>query len=231
MTNLEQTIEGHRSEPGYTFSHHAGDLSVDFVNTVSTAGLYQDMRYEQNPRYSGDHIGNYFDVLEWGRQLQLLTDEEAERLLAKAEQDPEAANEAVTAFKRLRHAIYRIFTGHARGLPVSDDALAALNEELPHAMSHAQLVKTQDGFGWGWDAKSDALTRMLWPVAKAAVDLLTNDESRLERVHQCASNECGWLFIDMSRNHSRRWCDMKDCGNVAKARRHYQRKKVQQIGA
>lgn len=231
MTNFEHTIEEHRSEPGYIFSHHAGDLSIDFVNTVSTAGMYQDVRYEQNPRYASDHIGNYYDVLEWGRQLRLLSDEEAERLLARAERDPEAAGEAVAAFKRLRHAIYRIFTGHALGRPVSEDALAALNQELPQAMSHAQVVRTKEGFGWGWDEKNDWLTKMLWPVAKAAVDLLTDNQARLGRVHQCASNECGWLFIDMSRNHSRRWCDMKDCGNVAKARRHYQRKKVQQLGA
>ncbi|HEY0072169.1 MAG TPA: ABATE domain-containing protein [Chloroflexia bacterium] len=229
--NLEQMIEARRSEPGYAFSNRAGDLSLDFINTVSTAGMYHDMRYEADPKYTGDHIDNYFDVVEWGRQLHVLTDEEAERLLAKAEEDPVQAEEAVAAVKRLRHALYRVVTARSLGLPVSDDALEALNEELPVALSHARVRRAGEGFRWGWDEESDALTKMLWPVAKAAVDLLTEEGHMLERLHQCAANDCGWLFIDMSRNHSRRWCDMSNCGNVAKARRHYHRKKGQTVEA
>jgi predicted RNA-binding Zn ribbon-like protein len=229
--NLEQMIEERRSEPGYTFSNRAGDLSLDFINTVSTAGMYQDMRYEADPKYTGDHIANYFDVVEWGRQLKVLTDAEAGRLLVKAEEDSAQAEEAVAAVKKLRHALYRVVTARSLGLPVSDDALEALNEELPVALSHARVRRASDGFRWGWDEESDALTKMLWPVAKAAVDLLTEEGHTLERLHQCAANDCGWLFIDMSRNHSRRWCDMSNCGNVAKARRHYHRKKGQKVEA
>jgi predicted RNA-binding Zn ribbon-like protein len=66
---------------------------------------------------------------------------------------------------------------------------------------------------------------MLWPVARSAADLLTSAEE-LARVGQCADDRgCGWLFFDTSRNHSRRWCAMKDCGNRAKARRHYRRQR------
>jgi predicted RNA-binding Zn ribbon-like protein len=91
--------------------------------------------------------------------------------------------------------------------------------------------RAEGGFRWGWDEESDSLTKVLWPVAKAAADLLTSEGHALKRLHQCAASDCGWLFIDMSRNHSRRWCDMSNCGNVAKARRHYHRKKVQKVGA
>ena len=53
---------------------------------------------------------------------------------------------------------------------------------------------------------------------------LTSEE--LDQVRECAGNTCGWLFVDMSRNHSRHWCDMRDCGNRAKVRRYYQRRKT-----
>jgi predicted RNA-binding Zn ribbon-like protein len=64
---------------------------------------------------------------------------------------------------------------------------------------------------------------MLWPIVDAAADLLVRGEP--ERIKTCGSATCGWLFLDLSRNRSRRWCDMKDCGNRAKARRHYARRK------
>jgi predicted RNA-binding Zn ribbon-like protein len=64
---------------------------------------------------------------------------------------------------------------------------------------------------------------MLAPIVKSAADLLLSD--MLDRVKQCEGDPCGWLFLDTSRNRSRRWCSMEDCGNRAKARRFYQRKK------
>jgi predicted RNA-binding Zn ribbon-like protein len=67
---------------------------------------------------------------------------------------------------------------------------------------------------------------MLWPVARSAADLLTSQEQ--SRVRECAASDCGWLFLDLSRNRSRRWCDMETCGNRTKARRHYARSKQEQ---
>jgi predicted RNA-binding Zn ribbon-like protein len=65
---------------------------------------------------------------------------------------------------------------------------------------------------------------MLWPIASSAADLLTSE--RLKKVRLCEAKTCTWLFLDESRNHSRRWCDMKVCGNREKARRHYQRELI-----
>src|SRR5207302_22567 len=73
-------------------------------------------------------------------------------------------------------------------------------------------------------AEEETLDRMLWPVIRSAADLLVSGEA--QRVRRCASETCDWLFLDTSRNHSRRWCDMSGCGNRAKARRHYARAKA-----
>ena len=72
-----------------------------------------------------------------------------------------------------------------------------------------------------------ALDRPLWPVLRSAAALLTSDD--IARIRECAAERCAWLFIDHSRNRSRRWCDMRDCGNRAKARRHYARAKARAL--
>jgi predicted RNA-binding Zn ribbon-like protein len=149
---------------------------------------------------------------------------EAERLLHEAERRPREAEETLSQARALREAIYDIFSAEAAGARPHDNDLAALNTALVGALAHARLVSTEHGIEWGWEPLPDALDRMLWPVARSAADLLTSDD--LERVTECASDSCGWLFMDMSRNHSRRWCDMSDCGNRAKAKRHYERKRA-----
>ena len=91
-------------------------------------------------------------------------------------------------------------------------------------MNRSQIVSTADGFAWAWSDEQAALDPMLWRIARSAADLLTSGE--LGRVRECADEVCGWVFLDMSKNQSRRWCDMKECGNQAKSRRHYERIKA-----
>jgi predicted RNA-binding Zn ribbon-like protein len=61
------------------------------------------------------------------------------------------------------------------------------------------------------------LDRVSWVAAGAVIELLLSAEA--ERLRLCASHDCGWLFLDVSRNGRRRWCSMAACGNVEKARR------------
>jgi len=93
--------------------------------------------------------------------------------------------------------------------------LTALNAAVGEAYAHLQVRAVTEGYDLVWPAPSD-LRAPLWPVVKSAVDLLVSGEARLRA---CASDTCGWLFIDESKNRSRRWCSMRDCGNRAKVRR------------
>ncbi len=81
------------------------------------------------------------------------------------------------------------------------------------------------GLGWVPVAGTEALGRALWPLVRSAVDLLTSPD--LERLKLCEADDCGWLFVDASRNRSRRWCDMSGCGNLAKVRRFRARRRGQ----
>ena len=115
--------------------------------------------------------------------------------------------------------------GVPKTMAASPQHLAVLNRALADALPHRRVVQSGRGFSLGWD-DTDDLRRMLWPVALSAVELLAGDHAA--PVKLCGMREttgCSWLFVDESRNGSRRWCSMKDCGNRAKARRHYRKVK------
>jgi predicted RNA-binding Zn ribbon-like protein len=130
---------------------------------------------------------------------------------------PPAADEAQLArVRELRAAIYGVFRAVAEGRPAPSGALAALAAFHAEAAAHARLVPAGDRFTLGWDGA------VLWPLATAAVDLLR--EGPLDRIKLC--DGCPWLFLDTSRNHSRRWCSMNECGGRLKMRRYRARKRA-----
>jgi predicted RNA-binding Zn ribbon-like protein len=90
-------------------------------------------------------------------------------------------------------------------------------------MQHARLIPGANGaLAWDWEDEGGSADLMLWPIARSAADVLTSPRE-LARVRQCPGAGCGWVFLDETKNRSRRWCDMDVCGNRAKARRHYAR--------
>lgn len=145
----------------------------------------------------------------------------ASGLLRAAAGDPEKAALVLRRAVELGKAVYRIIAAAAVGSSATAADLAILNAELSKGMAGLCVVEQQGTFAWAWNQEEARLDRVLFPVARAAATLLTSPD--LARARKCAGDGCGWLFIDKSRNQSRRWCDMSDCGNRAKARRHYQR--------
>lgn len=195
------------------FELTGGRLCLDFTNTVED-------RPTDHPH---ELFNNYSDLVSWSRQAQVLTDQETQQLLAGAEHQPGEASSVLAQAITLREAIYRIFKAVSEDAEPENDDLVSLSLAIAEAMSHARIVPTAGGFTWEWIDTEVNLDRMLWPVVRSAEDLLFSDE--LDAVRVCASDTCNWLFMDTSKNHSRRWCDMKSCGNRAKARRFYSRKK------
>ena len=188
-----------------------GRLCLDFTNTNSNRGGVEDH----------ERLMSYADLVEWGRMAGVLSQAEARRLRAAGAEHPAEAGRVFARAREFREAIYRIVTTRLSGkLPERPD-LELLNRMLSQALAHRRLAATRDGFAWEWMPAADDLGWMLWPLASSAAELLMSEE--LARVKECASQNCNWLFVDASRNRSRRWCDMKDCWNRAKARRHYQR--------
>jgi predicted RNA-binding Zn ribbon-like protein len=194
----------------------AGNLCLDYANTA-------DWHEAEQPV---EMLTSYGDLLTWGRQAGILDSGAAGLLLRAAEYQPEAAVAAYERSIALRETIFRIFRLMARHETPSASDLALLNHELVRASRHRQVVTTSDGYDWGWADQDAALDFVLWHVAQSAAELLVEGER--ERIRQCAGDPCGWLFYDTSRNRSRRWCNMEGCGNRAKARRYYERRRIQQ---
>jgi len=190
-----------------------GRLCLDFANTV----------HSFHAEEKRDELSSYADLLEWSRQAGVITDAEARRLLREANAHPVKAHRALERAKALRDAIFRIFAATAAERSPERDDLLLLNSVLAESLTHTRVVEGEDGFVWGW-AEEDTLDKLLWPLARSAADLLTSDE--LNRTRECGGESCTWLFMDTSKNRSRRWCDMKGCGNRAKSRRHYERKRT-----
>jgi predicted RNA-binding Zn ribbon-like protein len=193
-----------------------GRLCLDFTNTVGS--------------HDGDHPGvphewltDYAALVWWARQAEVLSEAAAERLLEEARRRPQEAQATFETAITLREALYGIFSAVAAGREAGARHLETLNSVLSRSLGHRRVASTGEGFVWEWAATEEELEQPLWPVALSAAELLVADE--LTRVRECNSATCGWLFLDMSRNRSRRWCDMQECGNVAKVRRFRRRRR------
>ncbi|MEE8138382.1 MAG: ABATE domain-containing protein [Thermoanaerobaculia bacterium] len=200
----------------YVFDLSGGALCLDFANTVG-----------DRPWGKQEHLASYTDLLSWSRQTAQLDEQHAERLARQAARQERKAQAVFQHSLALREGIYRIFSALAAGRSPEAADLKALNVALAEALPFLKVVAEGEGFGWRWSGSEGALDRMLWPVLRSAADLLTSPEATL--VRECGGQYCSWLFVDRSRTHRRRWCDMKVCGNRAKARRHYARRKSERV--
>jgi predicted RNA-binding Zn ribbon-like protein len=186
-------------------------LCLDFANTLV-------WRLRPHP---SEFLTDYPALVAWSRHAGSLDDALASHLLHEAQRRSRACEENIERAISLREAIYRIFVTTIDGATPADADLTVLNEVLDTGMSRARLNATGGGFVWDWAEITD-LDRPLWAVARSAAELLISDE--LARVRRCPGEGCGWLFLDTTRNGSRRWCETAGCGNRARVRAHYQRK-------
>jgi predicted RNA-binding Zn ribbon-like protein len=199
--------------PAEDSDHTSEKLCLDFSNTVG-------MHASENPR---EKLNTYHDLLKWSLDAGIISDDNAQKLISKAKKKPSESEKVLRRAIVLREAIYRIFSSIAAGYFPQKKDFAVLNKNLSKTMANSRLIPKKPGFIWDIRGNKETLDWILNPVVRSAADLLTSD--KLKRVKECADDRgCGWLFLDISRNRSRRWCDMKECGNRAKAQRFYKRK-------
>ena len=191
--------------------HHliGGVLCLDFANTLYG---HTDTIHE--------YLFDYRDLALWSRHAGVLSPQRAGILLSKGGQVPAESEAVFHQAIQLRETLYRIFASLAHDESPQDDDLVQLHQAWLENEAHSQLVQTESGFVMGWEDRH-AIDSLLWPITRSAVELLTSDE--LKRVKQCG--RCDWLFVDRSRNRSRRWCSMDACGNRIKMARRYKREK------
>lgn len=188
-------------------------LCLEFANTLDWHASAQPV----------ESLHTYADLLVWAHHQDLLSAEEQAQLACLASTQPAAALAVLANAIELREAIYHIFVVLAKATEPAATDLATLNQGLAATLPYMQLQPTGAGrYGWTWTSLTDTLAAVLRPIALSAAILLTSDQ--VDRVKQCEDDRgCGFLFIDTSKNRSRRWCSMESCGNRAKVQRHRHR--------
>jgi predicted RNA-binding Zn ribbon-like protein len=182
-----------------------GNLALDFVNTRAgpPTGPPDD-----------DVLTSYPELLAWGVYAGALTEAEAAVLRRLSHDDPDGAQAALARSRHTRDYLDETFRALSAGHSPSISGLAQLRNDEADALGHAQLERGS-GFAWTW-RDDHTLVRPLRPVVHAAVLLLTT--GALDRIKGCGG--CRFIFHDKSKNNSRRWCSMEDCGTDQKVRRY-----------
>src|SRR5271168_325062 len=223
---MTETRPARRGPP---FFELLGNVCLDFVNTL-------DNRPSGEPK---ELLKNYYDLARFGEDTGILTPEQLDFFYERIPLMPDEAEDAMRRAINLREALHAIFSALMNKQPAPQLAMDRLNANLHDAALHSRLIqpkviqakivgsKTPQDEGhleWRFDDLTSSFRAMLWPIARAAADLLASTDVALVRA--CSSPTCQWLFLDTSKNHHRRWCSMKQCGNRAKVRRFYAKKKT-----
>lgn len=159
------------------------------------------------------------DLKTWLLKTEILQEDSATL------EDPKNLERAL----RLRQAIYNIGSAIAKEETPHEDDLSELNWNVQRAIVSARLEAGDNKLEWSLGSQRSTVAGCLGLIALSAAGLFTGPQA--QRVRECGNHECGWLFLDFSKNHSRKWCDMSDCGNLAKARRYYARQKAKRAEA
>jgi predicted RNA-binding Zn ribbon-like protein len=191
----------------------SGALCLDFMNTIHEYGAVDP----------DEELHSFHDLIAFGKQTGALSNKEAAQLSERAEANPAIASKMLSAARESRLTMHRIFLSlaHAKVPPNKD--LDVFNRQLARILPNIKLQKKGTEMEWAWKEDHQNLECVLWPIVYSAAELLTSEELKL--VRECDSETCTWLFLDRSKNRTRRWCDMKKCGNRAKWRRFFNKQK------
>jgi len=189
------------------FTAIGGHVALTLLNTV---------RWRLDATQWVDDLTSYACVLDWAHQVDLVSDQEEAELRALAAAEPRWAAAEFDQFVRMREAAYAALVD---GSALAVDELVVIQRQ---ALQRARL--TRAGEHWAWSEPTLSLTTPRDRVVRQVIDLLTGPDLAL--LHQCEDRACGWVYLDTSPRHNRRWCVAGDCGNRNRARRFYARQQT-----
>ncbi len=201
-------------------------MALDFVNTVHAWVSTRDRPggHDWRDRITRERLRTAGDLVQWAELEGILDEAGAARLREAADRMP--PGEAASILERargLRNALYRLLVAAIEGWEPRPEDLATLNAGRER-LGPGETVAVDGGYRLEWRSDAPRLEGLLWPVLLSATRLLGSTED-LARVGQCGGDPCGWLFYDTPRGRPRRWCDTRDCGNVARVRAFRRRRR------
>lgn len=201
------------------FEYIGGDPAIDLVNTVdwTTRGPEQD------------RLTDFDGVIQWAQGAGILSTKAASSLRARARAKPREAEAAYRDVLRVRAVLGRLFRAIAVSEPAGD-ALDDFNRMLGRTLERMRVTpasgkpRAHPALQLGWREGGESLDSIIWPVVWSAASLIVSEEAA--RIRTCGGPDCGWMYVDRSRNRLRRWCQMETCGTREKSRRRYARTKL-----
>jgi predicted RNA-binding Zn ribbon-like protein len=198
-----------------------GAVCLDFANTVEP---------REGAATRHDYLRSYGDLVAWSAHAGLIDHAGAAKLREQAAAHSGRAERVHSHALRLREAIYRTFAAVSRQHAPAQADLDAIADVYRHALRHAQLAAGGTAVAWRAAAAGPPLETVLLPITQSAVEVLTRPPDG--RIKQCpGAGDCGWLFLDRSKNGSRRWCRADGCGARVKMQRYYWRTQAQAASA
>jgi predicted RNA-binding Zn ribbon-like protein len=202
MTDSIRTLE--------TLELVGGALCLDFVNTINS---------RLNPEH--DYLIQYTDLVGWANKVGILSPTQSAQLQKRAKLNQEEAEQALQRALALRELLYRLISSAANDSEPKKKDMEAFVSAYGESISRGQFIKVDNHYTTTWKL-DESLDDVLWPIVHSAGELLQSDD--LTHLKECPG--CGWLFLDTSKNQSRRWCSMNTCGARDKMRRYHKRKQA-----
>lgn len=191
------------------FLYVGGDPALDLVNTVDWTS--------RGPEE--ERLDSYEQLTRWAEGAGVVDPAGGRRLRRLAGQRPRAAAAALAYAHQVRAELRGLFAALAGGGPAEPE-LARFNRLLREALAGLEVAPgdgTGTGYRWRWRGEGSDPRAVVWPILWSAANLLRSDE--LASVRMCDGDDCGWMYVDRSRNGLRRWCQMRTCGTREKTRR------------
>jgi predicted RNA-binding Zn ribbon-like protein len=187
-----------------------GALCLDFINTINS---------RRKPEH--DYLSHYADLVGWANKVGILSSAQGNQLQKRAKTNVQRAETAIQTARTYRELLYRLFSNVVKGSEPDKKDMEVFVKAYGDAIRHGQFIREENSYTTAWKV-DEALDGMLWPIVHSAGELLLSDE--LSQVKECPG--CGWLFLDTSKNQSRRWCSMNTCGARDKMRRYHKRQRT-----
>jgi len=190
--------------PHDSYSFIGGELCLDFINTLG------GMRGKETKEYLQD----YNDLVNWASKAKIILPEIKDELVEGSRYRASMVKEVYQRSLEFRECLYRVLESHLEEQYPNAEDMEIINSEQTEANKHLKLVFDRGGYSWRFDERTTREDFVLWLIVHSACRLLTSD--LLGYLKICGSSTCGWMFLDQSKNKSRRWCEMKTCGNRTK---------------
>lgn len=184
-----------------------GNLALDLVNTVSG--------WNNDPE---DWVPDIASFLVWARTCNVLDTREQNEAARNAKDSPVASERVLASVKELRFALWRLVDSLELRQPAEPGDLTVINEWRRRLAFSEQVIVRRNKIDFTINRDISALELPGLRVTAAALSFLRNLPAA--RIKTCSARDCGWKFVDQSKNRSRRWCDMAVCGTLAKTRQY-----------